>query len=165
MATLGEVFRSFCAFGDKDAAAKASPMMDGSKLAKMTRDLKLLDKHLTSTDIDIMFSKVKAKTERKINFKQFQEVLKLMAAKKYPGEEADAAYAKMKEIVMAGKGPAATGATKAVKSGAVDRLTDTTKYTGSHKERFQEDGKGKGIEGRKDLPDSSGYVTGFKGKE
>ena len=64
MATLGDVFRSFCAFGaDKDAAGKGSPQLDGSKLAKMTRDLKLLDKNLTSTDVDIMFSKVKAKTE------------------------------------------------------------------------------------------------------
>ncbi|KAJ3227518.1 hypothetical protein HK099_001669 [Clydaea vesicula] len=28
------------------------------------------------------------------------------------------------------------------------RLTDTSKYTGSHKERFDEDGNGKGIQGR-----------------
>ncbi len=59
MATLAEVFKSFCAFGDKGAA----PLMDGSKFAKFARDLKLLDKNLTSTDIDIMFSKVKNKTE------------------------------------------------------------------------------------------------------
>ena len=51
---------------------------------------------------------------------------------------------------------------KATKSGAVDRLTDTTKYTGTHKERFDGSGKGKGIEGRKDLLDDSGYVRGFK---
>ena len=29
-------------------------------------------------------------------------------------------------------------------SGAVNRLTDTSQYTGSHKERFDSSGKGKG---------------------
>ena len=51
---------------------------------------------------------------------------------------------------------------KVVKAGAVDRLTDVSKFTGSHKERFTEDGKGKGIHGRKDVADTSGYVSGFK---
>jgi len=51
---------------------------------------------------------------------------------------------------------------KVVTAGAVDRLTDVTKFTGSHKERFSEDGKGKGIAGRRDVVDKSGYVTGFK---
>ena len=56
---MEDVFKSFCAFGAKGA----SPVMDGAKLAKMTRDLKLLGKTLTSIDIDIMFSKVKVKSE------------------------------------------------------------------------------------------------------
>jgi len=51
---------------------------------------------------------------------------------------------------------------KVVTAGAVDRLTDVTKFTGSHKERFTEDGKGKGIAGRRDVVDKSGYVSGFK---
>jgi hypothetical protein len=31
-----------------------------------------------------------------------------------------------------------------------DKLTDPSKYTGTHKERFDSSGKGKGIEGRVD---------------
>ncbi|RUS78157.1 hypothetical protein EGW08_014086 [Elysia chlorotica] len=42
------------------------------------------------------------------------------------------------------------------------RLTDTSKYTGSHKERFDESGKGKGTAGREDLANTSGYVQGYK---
>lgn len=42
------------------------------------------------------------------------------------------------------------------------RLTDTSKYTGSHKERFDSDGKGKGAEGRDDIVANDGYVQGFK---
>lgn len=48
---------------------------------------------------------------------------------------------------------------------AVERLTDTSKYTGSHKERFDATGKGKGIAGRKNLVDDSGYVSGYQNKD
>jgi len=54
---------------------------------------------------------------------------------------------------------------KTAKSAAVDRLTDTSKYTGSHKERFDDEGKGKGAAGRKEVVDESGYVTGYKEKD
>ena len=56
---------------------------------------------------------------------------------------------------------------KAVKSGAVDRLTDTSKYTGSHKERFNESGKGKGLDGRREMDSkaAAGYVGGYKGMD
>ena len=46
-----------------------------------------------------------------------------------------------------------------------DRLTDTSKYTGSHKERFDEDGKGKGADGRMDTTPEDGYVQGYKNKD
>lgn len=51
---------------------------------------------------------------------------------------------------------------KVAKTGAVDRLTDTTKYTGSHKERFDDSGKGKGKAGREDLVENTGYVGAYK---
>ena len=44
-------------------------------------------------------------------------------------------------------------------------MTDTSQYTGAHKERFGADGKGKGIEGRKDVVDNTGYVGNYKGKD
>ena len=43
-------------------------------------------------------------------------------------------------------------------------MTDTSNYTGSHKERFDESGKGKGADGRTDKADSSGYVGNYKGE-
>lgn len=51
---------------------------------------------------------------------------------------------------------------RAVASPTVSRLTDTTKFTGSHKERFDETGRGKGKAGRVDMVDTSGYVSGYK---
>jgi hypothetical protein len=38
----------------------------------------------------------------------------------------------------------------------VDRLTDTSKYTGAHKARFNQDGSGRGLAGRANLVDYSG---------
>lgn len=48
------------------------------------------------------------------------------------------------------------------KTGAVGRLTDTSRYTGSHKERFDDSGKGRGREGREELVDNTGYVGAYK---
>jgi len=50
------------------------------------------------------------------------------------------------------------------KTGGVAKMTDTSQYTGAHKERFGEDGKGKGIDGRADRADNSGYVGNYKGE-
>ncbi len=51
---------------------------------------------------------------------------------------------------------------RAVASPTVSRLTDTTKFTGSHKERFDQTGRGKGKAGRVEVVDTSGYVPGYK---
>ena len=47
----------------------------------------------------------------------------------------------------------------------VDRLTNTQNYTGSHKQRFDAEGKGRGMAGRKEVPDKSGYVKGYKNRD
>ena len=38
------------------------------------------------------------------------------------------------------------------------------KISGNHKERFDADGKGKGIEGREDVIEDDGYVVGYTNK-
>ncbi|XP_068737680.1 tubulin polymerization-promoting protein family member 2-like [Montipora capricornis] len=158
------VFKSFCAFGA--GGTDAQPMMDNAKFGKLFRALKLCDKKFTSTDTDIIFNRpeVKSKTERKIGFESFKKALELCAEKKY-GSKDD--VQKLIDKICAGKGPGTFGATKQSKSGAVDLLIDTSKYTGSHKERFDDSGKGKGLEGRKDFDSNAaeGYVGGYKGKD
>ena len=42
--------------------------MDGKSFAKMCKDTKLIDKKLTATDVDLIFAKSKAKTDRRITF-------------------------------------------------------------------------------------------------
>jgi hypothetical protein len=54
---------------------------------------------------------------------------------------------------------------QAVKAGGVDRLTDASQYTGAHRERFDASGRGRGIEGREEVHDNTGYVGGYKQKD
>jgi len=42
-------------------------------------------------------------------------------------------------------------------------MTDTSQYTGAHKERFDAEGHGKGIDGRADQAKNTGYVGNYKG--
>lgn len=51
---------------------------------------------------------------------------------------------------------------KVEKTAAVDRLTDSSRYTGSHKERFDESGRGRGRQGREELAENTGYVGAYK---
>ncbi|XP_041362928.1 uncharacterized protein LOC121378710 [Gigantopelta aegis] len=59
-----------------------------------------------------------------------------------------------------GKRASASGTAASV----TDRLTDASKYTGSSKERFDESGQGKGIEGRVYRVEHTGYVGQYKGQ-
>ena len=47
-----------------------------------------------------------------------------------------------------------------VSSDVVERMTDTAKYTGAHKHRFDEEGKGRGLEGRDSVAKGRGMVPG-----
>lgn len=55
--SMEEIFQSFCSFGG--GMKDSPPMMDGSKFGKFCRDMKILDKKLMSTDVDIIFAQVK----------------------------------------------------------------------------------------------------------
>ncbi|XP_074539605.1 tubulin polymerization-promoting protein isoform X1 [Halichoeres trimaculatus] len=160
LTALEESFRRFAIHGDTRATGKE---MHGKNWSKLCKDCGVIDgKNITLTDVDIVFSKVKKKSSRNITFDEFKAALGELARKKYKektGEEAEAEVFKLIE----GKTPVISGVTRAVASPTVSRLTDTTKFTGSHKERFDPTtGRGKGKAGREDIVDTSGYVSGYK---
>uniref|UniRef100_A0A2K6FIK9 Tubulin polymerization promoting protein family member 2 n=1 Tax=Propithecus coquereli TaxID=379532 RepID=A0A2K6FIK9_PROCO len=143
-----KTFQRFAAFGESSSSGTE---MNNKNFSKLCKDCGIMDgKMVTSTDVDIVFSK------------QFKEAMKELGQKQFKGKGEDEALENIYKL-MEGKDPATTGVTKATTVGAVDRLTDTSKYTGSHKERFDESGKGKGMAGREETTDNSGYVSGYKG--
>ncbi|XP_029419172.1 LOW QUALITY PROTEIN: tubulin polymerization-promoting protein family member 2 [Nannospalax galili] len=153
-------FHRFAVFGDSSSSGTE---LNNKNFSKLCKDCDIMDgKTVTSTDVDIVFSKVKAKNARTITFLQFQEAVKELGQKRFKGNNPDEALENVYKL-MEGKDPATPGVTKATTVGGVDRLTDTSKYTGAHKERFDKSGKGKGIKGREETTDNSGYVSGYKG--
>jgi len=114
-------------------------------------------KGLSTTDTGIAFRKISMKNPK----------LSFIDWTKYLDEIAGAKKLDVKDIkgkLVACGAPGTTGATKVAKSTAVDRLTDTSKYGGAHRQRFDSEGKGRGKEGRVD-PKSDGFVHGYKKKE
>ncbi|KAJ8004833.1 hypothetical protein DPEC_G00140410 [Dallia pectoralis] len=156
---LEKSFRSFAIHGDTRATGKE---MHGKNWSKLCKDCGVIDgKSVTLTDVDIVFTKVKKKSSRNITYYEFKAALGELARKRFKektGEEAEEEIFKLIE----GKKPVIKGVTRAVASPTVSRLTDTTKFTGSHKERFDPSGRGKGKAGRVDMVDTSGYVAGYK---
>ncbi|XP_032386509.1 tubulin polymerization-promoting protein family member 2 [Etheostoma spectabile] len=153
-------FQKFAVHGDTKARGKE---MNGKNFAKLCKDCNIIDgKNVTTTDVDIVFSKVKAKSARVITFEQFNQALIELAPKRFKGKSKEESLQQLYGLIV-GKEPTNVGVTKVAKATAVDRLTDTTKYTGAHKERFDESGKGKGKVGREEIPDNSGYVGAYKG--
>ncbi|XP_053069894.1 tubulin polymerization-promoting protein [Acinonyx jubatus] len=106
-------------------------------------------------------SSLRGKSCRTITFEQFKEALEELSKKRFKDKSSEEAVREVHRLIE-GKAPIISGVTKAISSPTVSRLTDTTKFTGSHKERFDPSGKGKGKAGRVDLVDESGYVPGYK---
>ncbi|XP_069709937.1 tubulin polymerization-promoting protein [Phaenicophaeus curvirostris] len=159
ISALEETFRKFAIHGDTRATGKE---MHGKNWSKLCKDCHVIDgKNVTITDVDIVFSKIKGKSSRTITFEQFKEALQELSKKRFKDKSDDEAVQEIYKLIE-GKAPIISGVTKAISSPTVSRLTDTSKFTGSHKERFDPSGKGKGKAGREDLVDASGYVSGYK---
>lgn len=150
---LDQQFINFSKFGDTKSDGKTITL---TQIDKWFKQAQVFDKKLTQTDTGITFNKFKSKTINYANFVTFLE--DLAGQKKMEVED-------IKRKLMECGPPGTNKATAVVNTGAVDRLTDTSKYTGAHKERFDASGKGKGKEGREDLVDDSGYVGGYKNKD
>ncbi|XP_026722037.1 tubulin polymerization-promoting protein family member 2 isoform X2 [Athene cunicularia] len=160
MSGVENTFRKFAIYGDTSASGNN---MTGKNFSKMCKECGVMDgKAVTSTDVDIVFNRVKTKGARTITFAEFQQAMKELCIKRFKGKSPEDALQAVYGLIE-GKEPRSVGATKATKVGGVERLTDTSKYTGSHKERFDGSGKGKGLAGRQDLMDNSGYVGAYKG--
>lgn len=151
-AAFKEQFKAFSKFGDTKSDGKHLTLSQSDKWMKQA---KVIDKKITTTDTGIHFKKLKS---MKLSFVDYSKFLEDLAkAKKV---ELDEIKSKMANCGA----PGIHNATPGKAAETVARLTDTSKYTGSHKQRFDETGKGKGISGRKDQSDGSGYVTGYSHK-
>jgi len=156
-------WQQFSKFGNPTATE-----MTGKNMDKWLKDAGVLDaKTITTTMTGIAFSKVAGPKRKTLKYEEVKKVLATVAgdratkSKNSLQEELDAITAKLAAL----EAPSVNSAAKAQTSGGVfNRLTDTKGYTGSHKERFDETGKGKGKAGREDVIANDGYVGAYKNK-
>merc|ERR1712048_544424 len=139
--------------GDKTADGSNIKLSQSDKWFKQAGVIQA--KGISTTDTGIAFRKV-AKSSPKLSFASWLSYLEEVAPSSSSLEE-------IKDKLIICGPPGTNGATIVPKSTTVDRLTDTKRYGGTHKERFDATGKGKGKDGRVD-PASDGYVTGYKHK-
>ncbi|XP_050301472.1 tubulin polymerization-promoting protein homolog [Anthonomus grandis grandis] len=152
--SFNEQFKAFAKFGDPKSDGKQITLSNSDKWMKQA---KVIDgKKITTTDTGIYFKKLKSLKVGIVDYKKFLE--DLAKNKKVDLEEIKT------KLTNCGT-PGHHGVGKVQNTSTVDRLTDTSKFTGTHKQRFDESGKGKGIAGRKELPDTSGYVSGYQNKD
>jgi len=147
------MFKVFAKFGDCKNPGDAITLSNSDKWFKQG---KVIDgKKITTTDTGIYFKQI-SKNKKALNITEYKQFLESIAKnKKVELEE-------IKSKLSNAGPPSTTKTTTAVNSGAVARLTVHTKYTGSHKQRFDETGKGRGKAGRVDSPNNTGYVSGYK---
>jgi hypothetical protein len=154
---LGDKFKSFATKVD-------GKEMTTADFTKWCKDANIFGKTCNSNHVDIAFAKAKAKGAKNITFNELDALLNEMAKKYKDDHKLDDAGAKAQIVDKLSKAESkAHGATKTSKTGGVDRMTDTTKYTGASKERFDESGAGKGKQGRENVTENSGYVGNYKG--
>lgn len=156
MTSLQSQFEKYANYGQA-ASTSGGSLITLSNIDKWFKQAGVFTKNFTTTDTGIHFGKLK---EKKANYADFERFLEdVIKTKKLDPSEIKG------KLINCGEPGHAAGSTKTTNVGGVDRLTDTSKYTGSHKERFDESGKGKGISGREDVADNEGYVSGYKEKD
>lgn len=154
-------WEGFVKFGSSSATE-----MTGKNFDKWLKDAGVIDgKTITTTMTGIAFSKVTG-TKKKASFLETKRVLAAVAedraktSKKFPQEELDDIIEKLSKL----EAPCLNTVSKTSAEGVYSRLTDHTKYTGAHKERFDSEGKGRGKAGRVEAKDESGYVAAYKNR-
>jgi len=120
--------------------APATTVMNGSKFRKAIKDMGHVGKRCSSNDLDLIFAKIKGKGKQTIDFDGFFEGCKLIAAKNHAKKKGEDA-----QIIAFIKKSKALPQKKKKKQDAVTaRLTDPKNFGAGYKQRFNEDGTGKG---------------------
>uniref|UniRef100_A0A183AVH0 Tubulin polymerization-promoting protein family member 2 n=1 Tax=Echinostoma caproni TaxID=27848 RepID=A0A183AVH0_9TREM len=146
--------------------SKGAKTATDKTIRKICLDCKICGGKLDSNSVDIAFKKHMGNNVKEMDFASFKQFVEGPLSQEYArakGCTQDKAVADLIEKIKAGS-PKMHGTTSVSNDRATQALTDVSGYTGSHKNRFDaETGKGKGLEGRTDHQDNSGYVGNYKG--
>mmetsp|Transcript_21971 Transcript_21971/g.32741 ORF Transcript_21971/g.32741 Transcript_21971/m.32741 type:complete len:164 (+) Transcript_21971:59-550(+) len=93
-------YMTFCKFGDKENKGT----MTSTKFFKFCKDCKIVDKQVTRTKIDLLFTKLKAKGNRVIKFSVFKNKgIPELAKMKYGKTDIPGGVEKLLKLILSGK--------------------------------------------------------------
>eukprot|EP00276_Gloeochaete_wittrockiana_P001128 CAMPEP_0184670590 /NCGR_PEP_ID=MMETSP0308-20130426/82837_1 /TAXON_ID=38269 /ORGANISM="Gloeochaete witrockiana, Strain SAG 46.84" /LENGTH=374 /DNA_ID=CAMNT_0027117383 /DNA_START=201 /DNA_END=1325 /DNA_ORIENTATION=- len=130
--------------------------MTSKNFFKLCSDCKIITKSLDKTRADLIFAQVKPKGGHTINFPEFQNAILQIA--KHKSQDVQEVIAQ----ICYADGPS-SNATATSTGGVYAKLTDSSQYTGAHKERFNADGTGKGLAGRDSVAKGHGSANAYAG--
>lgn len=106
--------------------------ISNSLFAKLCVETGIVNKTCSKTDVDLIFTRAKAKAGRKLNYSQFQQALLFLGEKRFPKSFKEvgppAAQQKVMDLIAASLGPKAN----ATQPDFVKFHDDKTTYTGVH---------------------------------
>uniref|UniRef100_H0WIQ7 Tubulin polymerization promoting protein family member 2 n=1 Tax=Otolemur garnettii TaxID=30611 RepID=H0WIQ7_OTOGA len=124
-----KTFRRYAVLGDSTSTGDE---INNRNFSKLCQECGIMDgKTVTSEAVDTVFYKVKAKNAGTITFEQFTEAMKELGQKRFKEKNPDQALQDIYKL-MEGKNPGTASLNQARRAGAVGRLTDISKYAGSH---------------------------------
>ena len=87
------IFNYYCTFGRTGGKGVNQDSMDSSNFMKFAKECPgLIDKRLNRTETDLIFTKAKPKSKRRLDFSHFLDALSAMASKKYSKYEPKTAF-------------------------------------------------------------------------
>ncbi|XP_075246172.1 tubulin polymerization-promoting protein family member 2-like [Convolutriloba macropyga] len=158
-AQLKNAFMAYANFGAGVANKKTE--MESRNFKKMVETAKLFKKgRLDGAEMDMIYTRCKGPS-RNIPWQNFSQKAIPQIAQAAFGSVSEDNQQKVRQAIIS-KAPGLNTNINMSRDDVVNRLTDTRGYTGTHKERFDAEGKGKGIDGREERAANSGYVSGYK---
>ncbi|CAF0955935.1 unnamed protein product [Adineta steineri] len=165
---LKEAFDKYSKFGKTEAQLKEKDLRIESKnIQKMMKDGGVVDSKYTTQLLDNDIARVLGKLTTGGTYAKGVKTFELQGFKQLIDQVADSKKTSSDQIISqisSTGGPSLANVTTTANKNITGRMTDTSHYTGSHKERFDSEGHGKGKEGRADEAKNTGYVGNYKGQ-
>ena len=138
---LWAAYSSYAALGDHT-------QLDSARWTKLLRDAGIHAPGFGANATDVVWSKCCPRGVRRMCFDTFIIGLGLVAEARFPGANTSDSFAAVVQAVLACRGPVLTAVSAPPPStgeGVFGKLTNAALYTGTHRLRFDADGRGRGL--------------------
>jgi len=164
---LKQAFDTYAKFGKTESQLKDKDLrIDSRNLQKMMKDCGVIDSKYTSQLFDNDMARVLGKLTSGGTYPKGTKTFDLQGFTLLINQVAESKKTTADQVtsqILSAGGPSLANVTGTANKNITERMTDTSQYTGAHKERFDAEGHGRGKGGRVDEAKNTGYVGNYKG--